>query len=1163
LPKPAGPIDFTAERARHERFVGRTTLLTRLDQFLIEDQADRWVVVTGGPGMGKSALLAAWLARRETAGAVVPHHFIRRGEYDWNDPAKLVGSLVAQIVARFPDQPEPEVEAPMHPAARLDTTLRRVSKHALVPRRERLVILIDGLDEYDLPSGPPVSDPLAAFLPHTLPRGVSLLCASRPRHPYVDMLVSRGAVQFDLDDEPSFGADNKATVRAFWELAAPELGLDARFLDQAVDRAGGNLQHAAMLRKHVEGLPPAQRRVEDIPRGLAALLASAWERIATDPVVVDGLGILCAAREALTLDELGAVAGWTGEPQRRAFVRGARELLIETQRADAVPEYRLHHDSIRTQIARALGAAVLRAHHHALAQKLATWPAPRDVTVRRYALRHALLHRAEAGEWADAWRLASDMTFLEAKCRELGAQDVDADVARTAERCGSSGDEMLRRRFVELARALGRESHWLRATREATAALVWNRLRQSGWSPDDLDQQLQLPANASFLRVRHVATRESPSLERNFVGHASRVTACAVTPDGRRVISASEDQTLKVCDLETGVLLATLKGHAKSVTACAVTPDGRRVVSASTDRTLKVWDLGTGALLATLQGHAESVTACAVTPDGRRVVSASYDHTLKVWDLGTGSLLATPQGHAKSVTACAVTPDGRRIVSASYDHTIKVWDLETGALLTTLQGHGFRVTGCPVTPDGQRVVSASYDHTIKVWDLETGALITTLQGHAHGVTACAVTPDSRRVVSASYDRTLKVWDLGTGALLATLQGHAHGVTACAMTPDGRRVVSASMDSTIKVWNLGTRARVATLEGHASSVTACAVTPDGRRVVSASMDNTLKVWDLGTGTLLASLEGHATKVTACAVTPDGRRVISASTNTLKVWDLRTGALLTTLASYPASVTACAVTPDGRRVVSAWNDHELKVWDLETGASPARLEGHIEWVTACAVAPDGQRVVSASADATLRVWDLKTMTRLVTLKGHTASVTACAVTPDSHRVVSASTDNTLKVWNLRTGALLATLRGHADRVIACVVTPDGRRVVSASTDNTLKIWNLRTGTLLATLKGHADRVIACAVTPDGRRVVSASTDNTLKVWDLASGACLLTHYANATYMAFIATVTVLVAGDETGAVWFLDLPPSNALPSNALPSNTLPSQPQQKRRASRRG
>src|ERR1041384_8679063 len=110
-------FDYRNERQRHEKFVGREALLARLDELLVGDGTDRWVVITGGPGMGKSAILAAWLARREAAGAMVPHHFIRRGQYDWDDPAQLVGSLVAPLEERFAALREQEVEGRMHPPA--------------------------------------------------------------------------------------------------------------------------------------------------------------------------------------------------------------------------------------------------------------------------------------------------------------------------------------------------------------------------------------------------------------------------------------------------------------------------------------------------------------------------------------------------------------------------------------------------------------------------------------------------------------------------------------------------------------------------------------------------------------------------------------------------------------------------------------------------------------------------------------------------------------------------------------------------------------------------------------------------------------------------------------------------------------------------------------
>ncbi|HET7502486.1 MAG TPA: AAA family ATPase, partial [Kofleriaceae bacterium] len=592
------------ERQRHAGFVGRAALLARLDQELLNAPSQRWVAVTGGPGMGKSALLAAWLARREAGGDIVPHHFIRRGWANWDDPEALVGSLVTQIEARCPDAREPEAAARLGPAAQLAAALLRASERALVPRGERLVLLIDGLDEYDPRPGSLPGDPLAAFLPYALPPGVSVLCASRPRHPYVDSLATRGVlVPIDLDDAQRFAADNDATVRALWEQAAPELGLDAAFVAEAVERASGNPQHAEMLRKHLASLPPEERRVEDIPRGLGALIARAWERIATDPAVIDGLGILCAAREPLTLDELGRVARWTGVASREAFVRGAREWLIETRRNGRLSEYRLHHDSIRAHVAETIGTDAVAAHHLALAERLASWPAPTQATARRYALHHALLHRAEAGAWVDAWRVAADVAFLEAKCREVGVDNTEADVAQTAARCHASGDEAHGERFADLARALGRESHWLRAAPEATTALVWNRLRRYGWTASDLDAQLQVPAAAEMLRVRHAATRESPALVRNLNGHTSGVTACAVTPDGRNVVSASADETLKVWELASGRVVATLECHTSGVLACAVTPDGRHVISASADETLKVWELASGRAVATLEGH--------------------------------------------------------------------------------------------------------------------------------------------------------------------------------------------------------------------------------------------------------------------------------------------------------------------------------------------------------------------------------------------------------------------------------------------------------------------------------------------------------------------------------------------------------------------------------
>jgi WD40 repeat protein len=314
--------------------------------------------------------------------------------------------------------------------------------------------------------------------------------------------------------------------------------------------------------------------------------------------------------------------------------------------------------------------------------------------------------------------------------------------------------------------------------------------------------------------------------------------------------------------------VATLQGHTREVRHVAVTPDGRRAVSAAGDNTLRVWDLGDFASLATLEEHTAGVNHVAVTPDGRRAVSAAADNTLRVWDLGDLTPLATLQGHTDWVYYVAVTPDGRRAVSASRDKTLRVWDLGNFAPLAT------------------RSATIATELMAPEWDQIGYAALATLQGHTGAVNHVAVTPDGRRAVSASWDNTLRVWDLGDFASVATLQGHTGAVNHVAVTPDGRRAVSASADNMLRVWNLGGGySSLATLQGHTGEVNHVAVTPDGRRAVSASADNTLRVWDLIALTPLATLQGHTGEVNHVAVTPDGRRAVSASGNkALRAWDL---------------------------------------------------------------------------------------------------------------------------------------------------------------------------------------------------------------------------------------------------------------------------------------
>jgi len=400
-------------------------------------------------------------------------------------------------------------------------------------------------------------------------------------------------------------------------------------------------------------------------------------------------------------------------------------------------------------------------------------------------------------------------------------------------------------------------------------------------------------------------------------GHTAQVSALASARDGRFVVSSSRDDTLRFWSFtaerdSNPSLERVITRQASWTRAIALVPDGRHIITGSDDCSLKVGDVDTGTQTRIFEGHVDWINALAVTPDGEHVVSASQDHTLKVWDLKSEEQRGERKGHTERIRALVATADGWVAVSTSDDHQMKMWDLkERAEVRVVVRNHSHWPVA--ISPDGRFIASAAGDATVRVLDCATGAVHRVLSGHTDRVRAVVVTADSRWVISASDDRSIRVWDPRSGETRSVINTHRHWVRALALTLDGRLLVSGSDDRTLKVWELEHGSELRTLRRHAARINSVAIAPDQRLVISASDDQLLKVWNLDTGTELRTLSAHEAKVNAVALAADGKYIVSASDDcTVKVWRLATGQLF---ASYTGDspMQACTIGQQGTIMV----------------------------------------------------------------------------------------------------------------------------------------------------------------------------------------------------------------------------------------------------------
>ena len=1133
-------------------FSGRTRVLRDLVSWLRDPDADHKArVVTGGPGSGKSAVLARLVTLADPR--------LRAGTALEQAPPGTVPD-VASIDVAIHARNRPLTDLTRLIAAGLAVSAGRPAElaAALAASPRRRVVLIDAVDEAIAP-GEVADKLLRPLLDVAAQADLKLVLGTRR-----PLLSALGPKMRPLDlDDPAYLdlADISGYVTRVL-LAADEPGTPSPFRGrrELAEHVAQSVARRASPTFLIARIVAGNLRAADAPPDVtvpgwdAVLPASVGdafdaylERFGRDePRARDllmplafayGSGLPWEQLWARTASALAGGRSYTDEDIRWLHQAGGAYLVEARDQGRSV--YRLYHQALAEHLREQYPARDSAQRH--ITQAL-TDLVPRDAAGRRdwpaahpYITTNLADHAAEAGP-GQLDDLLTDIGF-----------PLAADIDRLLPALASATAP----EAVTVADTYRAAAHRLRGRPAGEAASCFE-LSARQYGHDELaDQIAGLPFDRPWTIPWGHWTALSPS---RLVGsHDSEVTAVALAVRAGTpvAVSGGDDGTIRIWDLVRGVPLGSpLTGHTGAVSALGIAEaPGHPVLVTVSGAEVRTWDL-----------IPEAGTDLTVTVKPR--------HALRD---GRGLLR-----RSRPVTALAAgQQDGRPVAAIAYEEgTVRIWDLDRGQVAGELpSGDGAAL------PHGQQRTVESLS-------------LVCLAGRLLLVMGCVTGPKTTAL--AFFNVRLQVWDLGSRELAVGADAIRTQAKVLATGRLDDHAIALTVEGPgVNVWDLSGQSRLGRLTGHTAKIRSMAVGDvDGRPVaVTASEDHTIRAWDLTRITPFqesseADDDGSAlTRITAVAAArANGRSiVVTGGFQAARILDERDGTQLARLGGhfdYVEGVAASEILrlgyqdespfdaadpigdePDDHpAVVTASRDSSVRIWDTRgrqidvwTPFQSPLARGPIminDWVRCVAVCELSERplVVIGTSDPIVRAWLVAPYwftPTVLGLRGHTDEVMAVALSElDGQPVaVTGSLDATARIWDLGKGVAVGDpLTGHAGGILAVATgTLEGQPVaVTGSRDTTLRLWHLgRRELLLGPLTGHTAPVEAVTIAQlNGEtKVISGSRDGTLRIWDLRTALSTVIRLDSPVTALATASSGRVLAGTDQG-ILALDVQPGSA-------------------------
>lgn len=620
----------------------------------------------------------------------------------------------------------------------------------------------------------------------------------------------------------------------------------------------------------------------------------------------------------------------------------------------------------------------------------------------------------------------------------------------------------------------------------------------------------------------------------------------SVTLGARQVKRADDSPQLM---LDTG-------GHLANVVDIAVTPDGKQLVSASNDKTIRIWDIATGKTVRMIRGESApgnwgTIYAMALSPDGRSVAIGGFlseadapsAASIHIFDFTTGKLVKVIKGHKDVIFALAYSADGKRLISGSGDKSAIIWDAASGQQIFQLTGHSEQIEAVGFSADGTRAITGGSDETLRLWNATDGKLIAEMTEH-------------RTIAARQNKGDKKIW--------------SGDIKTVAFSPTDRLIASGSEDGRVLLWDaaFGTFMRELSAPGGwagGAYINSLSFSPDGKSLLYTSSSEGCTFFDLESGKAIwdgklldqpGSRYFSEVKRPDCtggaAFSPDGQLAVASYNGMIQLLDPHSGRGTKTLRSSGATVFATGFAKDGRSIAWGTDVHGERPpltntlnlpFDQVPLAGPLRMV--VEQVAGAQGGKSGEASPrpAAGADANSppkpvdednyvrrsskhgalsadfkQVGEMLVNTRLVEILNDGKLQTQIELdkgagkhsnvgfTPDGQTILI-NRASEIESYDL-SGRRLNSFIGHIATVREFAPSPDGRFLVSGGSDQTVRLWNLRTRELIVSLFYGTDGEWVMW-TPQGYYTSSPNGDRIVG-WQINRGAEQAAEYVTASQL-----------------------------------------------------